>query len=38
MVCTSCKTLYNVLKHSYVVNKGLDRLNSALRGVEGVGC
>ena len=29
MVCTSCKTSYNVLRHSYVEN-------SALRGVEGL--
>ena len=33
-VCTSCKTSCNVLSHSYVINKGLDRSNSALGGVR----
>ena len=26
MVCTSCKTSYNVLNHSHVTNWGLDRI------------
>ena len=29
---------YNVLSHSYVINKGLDWSNRALRGVKGAGC
>ena len=35
MVCTSCKTSYNVLRHSYVVNKGLDWSKIVLYGGSG---
>ena len=39
MVCTSCKTSYNVLNHSHVTNWGLDRIVGwGGVGVRGVGC
>ena len=37
MVCTSCKTSFNVLSHSHVINEGLDHIGWSGLGDGGFG-